>query len=150
MWPLFFSGQPAPYLALSSLANNSSSLVFRRGDFHQRIHIVVVDCVGDLEPPWQASRWSIAQLGLWGPRFDNDPVVQSPALPRTIQTSLVEPLYLVRPSGMESIIEGPHLDSYTVSGEILGPPIIRHSLALPAPTFGPGHGHPGQKYSLVV
>jgi hypothetical protein len=41
------------------------------------------------------------------------------------------------------------LDSYTVSEEILGPPAIRPSLALPAPTFGLVLGHPGGKYSLV-
>jgi hypothetical protein len=47
------------------------------------------------------------------------------------------------------IIRGTHLDSYTVSGEILGPPVIRPSLALSAPTFGLVHEHPGRKYSLV-
>jgi hypothetical protein len=41
------------------------------------------------------------------------------------------------------------LDSYTVRGEILGPSVIRPSLALLALMFEIGHGHPDQKYSLV-
>jgi hypothetical protein len=40
-------------------------------------------------------------------------------------------------------------NSDTVSGESLGPPVIRPSLALPAQTLEPGHGCPGRKYSLV-